>query len=222
MYDEEQLRECMMVAMRKIIEKQRLVLAAVLMLLLLLPAVLTGCGSDKGESGGKLDGITSYEQLNEPEYRIGVMNGTIAGPLVEEHLPKAQRMYYNNMTDMLTALENGKVDAIADDDLQFIYINEQVKNELRLLDGYLQPFDLAYIFAKTDEGKELNNQLSEYIERLREEGTLEEICDSWMAGTAEMAVDYDTLPAEKGVIKMATSSSSPLFSFVEAEEGSNN
>ena len=95
-----------------------------------------------------------------------MINGALAGPLVEKKLPKAQRMYLNNMTDLLTALENNKVDAIVDDDIQLIYFKEQVRDDLRLLDGYLRPFDLAYVFDKTDKGRELNAQLSEYIEKI--------------------------------------------------------
>lgn len=184
-------------------------------LLLALSVLSAGCAAKS--KGGSMDGVKSFKELNKAEYRIGVVNGNIAGPLVEKQLPKAQRLYYNTEVDMYTALENGKVDAIVNDNFLFIYHNQCVKKELRLLDGYLTPFHLAYAFSKSDEGRKLNGELSEYIEKIEKSGELKKIQDAWFAGKGRMAVDYSSLPAPNGVLTMATTGSSPPFSFVENE-----
>ena len=191
-----------------------LLILQLLLLFLLLPVILTGCGAGKAK-GSSMDKITSYKQLNKAEYRLGVVNGNIAGPLVEKQLPKAKRMYFNTEVDMYAALENGKVDAIVNDNFLFIYHNECVKKELRLLDGYLTPFHLAYAFNKSEKGKKLNRQLSDYIEKLQKDGSLKKIQDAWLKGKGKMAVDYSSLPAPNGVLTMATTGSSPPFSFVQ-------
>ena len=185
------------------------------MCLLILPLILSGCGTE--ETDDPMADITSYKQLNDPQYRIGAVNGTIHGPIVEEKMPKAQLYYFNTMTDLFTAVQMGKVDAISEDDCSLIYYNTQNGNKLRIFDGYLQPFELAIAFPKTDEGKEMCGKLSEYIKKIKDDGTLEKIEKNWLSkeGSAEMTVDYTKLPAPNGVLRMATTSTSPPFSYMQ-------
>ena len=184
-----------------------------MMFLLMTPFILGGCG----EADDPMADITTYKQLNDPQYRIGVVNGTINGPIVEEMLPRAQLFYFNNMIDLFTALDANKVDAVVEDDTSLIYFNLQNGDKMRIFDEYLRPFELAYAFPKTEEGRERCAQLSEFIKKIKEDGTLERINRNWLSseGAAEMAVDYTRLPAPNGVLRIATTSVSPPFSYME-------
>ena len=195
--------------------KKTVLIITITLCLLAASVVLSGCGAEEKED--PMAGITSYKQLNDPKYRIGVVNGTIHGPNVEKKMPKAELLYFNTMTDLFTAVEMGKVDAIAEDDCSIIYYNAQNGDKLRIFDGYLQPFELAIAFPKTDEGKEMCGKLSEYIEKIKEDGTLEKIDKNWMTkeGAGELAVDYTKLPGPNGVLRMATTSTSPPFSYMK-------
>ena len=185
-----------------------------LVFLMLVTAAFAGCSTEKEDP---MADIRSYKDLNDPSYTIGVLNGTIDGPVTEKMIPKAGVAYYSTLVDMVTALESGKVDALVDDDVAFIYYNMQAGETLRLLDDYMEPFEFGYIFSKTDEGRKLRDQVSEYINKITEDGTLDEIRENWITeeGAAKMAVDYTSLPAKNGTIVMATTGTSPPFSYVE-------
>lgn len=190
-------------------------ITTLLLLLIIAPFILSGCGAE--EADDPMAGITTYEQLNEPQYRIGVISGTISGPIVEEMIPRAQVFTYNGMVDLFTALDADKLDAIVDDNTMFIYHNIETGNRLRIFEKYLRPFDIGYAFPKTTEGRKTCDELSEYIKKITEDGTLKEIEQNWLTeeGDAEMAVDYTRLPAPNGVLHMATTSTSPPFSYIE-------
>ena len=173
---------------------------------------LAGCGG--GEGNSKTANLQSYEELNDSDYSIGAINGGVNGFIVQEKIPEAQVQYFNTYVDLITAVEGGKVDAITEDSCTLIYHNVQTGGKLRMLDGYLKEFQFGYTFAKTVEGKALCAQVSEFIDKIKEDGTIEEIDREWMSGGSKMAVDYGNLPAPNGVISMATTGTSPPFSFV--------
>ncbi len=80
----------------KIAKNEKTQVLKILLLLLLLPVMLAGCGSGKAGKSS-MDGITSYKELNKAEYRIGVLNGNIAGPLVEKHLPDLSQKVHKRL-----------------------------------------------------------------------------------------------------------------------------
>ena len=181
-----------------------------------LAAALSGCTAKKEDT---MANVRSYKDLNDPSYTIGVISGTISGPVTEKMIPKAKVAYFSNLVDVVTALESGKVDAAVDDDVTFIYYNMKNGEKTRILDDYMEPFEFGYIFPKTDEGRALRDQVSEFTDKLLADGTLDEIRKNWISedGAAKLPFDYTTLPAKNGTLKMATAGVSPPFSYVENE-----
>ena len=185
------------------------------MLSLCILVLFAGC-SGSSESSVTAD-MQKYEDLNRPGIRVGALNGGIGPELVEKELPEAELLTYNNYVDMLMAIDSGKTDAIVEDGCTLIYHNMQMDDRYRKLDGYLKEFSYGYAFAKTDEGRALAAQMSAFIKKCKEDGTLDEIYTNWLTkeGEAKMKVDYESLPASNGVIRMATTSTSPPFTYVE-------
>lgn len=180
----------------------------------LFSALLCGCKANNQDSH---DAVKSCEDLNGSGYVIGAMNGTIDGQIAQEVLSGIEVVYYNSNIDLITALETGKIDAVVGDDMTWIYYNNETGGKLRILDGYLKPFEFGYIFSKTDDGRALCNSLSSYIDELNSNGTLAEINSNWMDadGARKMAVDYTKLPATNGTIRMATTGDGPPFTYME-------
>lgn len=201
--------------MRQIKHRHLKQLVLLLICLLIVPAALSGCGS--GQKEDPHANIQSPADLNDPGYTLGVINGTISGPAAEEKIPEAKVDYFNSAVDLITALETGKIDAAVDDNTSFLYYNMKAGDTLRLLDEYLVDYQLGYAFSKSDEGRELASQVSEYIEKIRADGTLEEVNKTWLTseGSAEMAVDYTSLPATNGTVRIATTGTYPPFTYVE-------
>ena len=201
----------MKAAKRKPNRKNSLIIC---LLLACLAICLVGCGP--GGRNSKTADMKTWEDMNDPDITVGAINGGVNGFIVQEKLPKVQVTYYNSYVDLATAVESNKIDAITEDSCTLIYHNNQTGNKLRVLDGFLKSFQFGYTFGKTDKGRALCSEVNEYIEKIRDNGTLKEIDRNWMDadGAREMGVDYTRLPAKKGVLKMATTATSPPFSYV--------
>ena len=190
-------------------------ISMICMLALVVCMLLAGCGASSKRN--VTADMQKYEDLNRSGIRVGSLSGGISPELVEKLLPEAERMTYNNYVDMLTAVQSGKIDAFVEDSSTLIYHNMEMDDRFRKLDGYLTEFGYGYAFAKTDKGRALAAQMNGFIKKCKEDGTLDEIYNNWLTkeGAAKMKVDYESLPAANGVIRMATTSTSPPFTYVE-------
>ena len=184
-------------------------------LILCLAPVLTGCSHEGGIRAGSE--MTSYRDLNDADVRIGVMAGGISGEVTDEMIPEAQRFIYNTLVDLIAALETGKVDAIVDDNGTLLYYNRETGGTMRLLEDYLKPCEYAFVFAQNDDGRFLCAELSEFINKIRTDGTLAEINRNWLDedGAHELSVDDTALPAPNGVLRFATTAVAPPFCYTE-------
>lgn len=195
--------------------KKRISLICVLTLC--FAALLTACGSTDNR---KTADMKAYQDLNQPGIKIAAINGGVSGQIAKEHLPEVEIMYYNNLIDMVTALENGKADALVEDNCTLIYFNNEMGGKMRMLDGYMMPFQFGYTFAKNDKGRALCAEMNEFLAKIKADGTLEEIDRNWMDpdGKSVLAVDYEKLPAPNGVLHLAATGTSPPFCYYENDK----
>ncbi len=148
--------------------------------------------------------------------RIGVQTGTTFDKMVSKALPDSQIFYYNSVPDMLMALQTGAVDAFGADEPVVQYMMADVEM-LSYLKDYIEDYEFGIAFPKTEKGKVLCDQVSEYIRSLKEEGTLKEIQDIWIGKDKDKKVipDLKTMPDTNGVLKFAVETSSPPFIFMK-------
>ena len=148
--------------------------------------------------------------------RIGVQVGTTSGEQVQANIPDAKLLYYNNQTDLLTALRAGKIDAWGSDETVPKFLMKE-NDDLMLLDGYLDTFDLAAMFPKTDMGQTLRDQYSAFVEGLWADGTMAALDDIWFGTDEEKrtVMDYENLPAPNGTLRMALDTSILPFAYVK-------
>lgn len=138
--------------------------------------------------------------------RIAVLTGSNFPDLVTANFPDAEQVFFNSIADNAQALKSDKVDAVAVDEpvgRNLIAENE----EFTIAEGYLDEFDFAFVFAKTEQSKALCDELSAFMRGLKEDGTLEEIQKKWFDAVPEesmMSLNPAQLPAKNGVIKVAT------------------
>ena len=144
--------------------------------------------------------------------RIGTLTGSIGGTAIKETLPDAEVFYFDAITDLLPALQNGKIDGMCYDDSVFKYMNIEVK-QLDILDGYLVPSEYAPIFPKNEKGRELAAQYSEFVKKLWADGTIEEIDEIWFEEDEGLktVLDYENLPDTNGTLRMAVDLSQVPF-----------
>ena len=164
------------------------------------------------------DSYTSVEELRQK--RIGIQTGTNFDLLIRNAFPDAKPSYYNNQSDLLEALTAGKIDAFPSDEPVIRYIINQGYAGITYIPEYIDSFDFAYCFSKTDDGERLCAEFSEFISSLQADGMLSELKEKWFGAdeTGKQIPDYRTFPAPKGTLIMATDGDYPPFEYVRNGE----
>ena len=117
--------------------------------------------------------------------KIAAITGTVTDKMIEEHIPGAEPVYFNNAADGIEALKNGRIDAIIDDDaLLRFYIAENP--ELRMLEPFVVETDFGVVVSKDNPA--LLSELNEFIALIKSDGTYDDMLDRWLhaAGPAVM------------------------------------
>jgi len=161
---------------------------------------------------------TSFSSFSDIEdKRIGVTTGSVQALLTEERFPNARLSYFSTTVDMLNALRAHKIDAFAESDLLVKYLMVDTPDITCLDEPLGDRMKVAAIFPKTDEGRRLCDEFSDYLRQIRQNGVYDEILDTWLGEDESKRVipDLDRLPATKGVLRVAAGNTDIPFSFIK-------
>ena len=177
----------------KIIKKVSLLV----LLFVVLVGILSGCGSDTNKSQ-----ISSLAELETAT--IGILTGSSHDKTAKELFPNAERVYFNNMSDMILAVEQGKIDCFLED-AQFLapLIWEGVS--LKQIDESVGQMSNGFIFPK-GESTLLREQINEFFGEAKSDETIERLTQKWLGKTEPTEhPDYSALTGENGTIRLAIS-----------------
>ena len=181
---------------------------------MLLILLLCSCASPAGGDAAAAQDESFPDWLQTA--RFGVLTGSTIGPDVQEHFPDAPLHYYNTMTDMLTALKSGRVDAVGLDEgvYRFLITDDA---EIAQVGGKLSEVSMAPIFQKSEKGQALCDQYNEFIRKLKADGTLDQIDAVWFGqdDSLRTVTDYEKLPDVNGTLTMAIDSSLVPFAYMK-------
>ena len=123
--------------------------------------------------------ITSVDDLEKPEYLIGVQKGTTGHLYCEDDYGTERVRPYKNGPEAVQALLNGSVDCVVID-------NEPAKRLVEANEG-LTILDTAYAeeeyaIALALENKELLDKINAALDELLDDGTLQAIVDKYILG----------------------------------------
>ncbi|MBQ3920401.1 MAG: ABC transporter permease subunit, partial [Oscillospiraceae bacterium] len=147
---------------------------------------------------------------------IGVQTGTVFDEMVKENIPGAEISYYNSYTDLLSALKAGLIDGFAGDEPMVKYMMTE-DGSVGYLSDYMDSYSFAFAFSKDDDGEKLCDEFSEYIRKIRSDGTLQKIDQTWF-GTDESAKvipDIEALSADNGKLSLATEAANAPFVYMK-------
>jgi polar amino acid transport system substrate-binding protein len=177
-----------MIKMKKIL--------SIFLLTVMILAALTGCSDDKTQS------FQSMEDFDQA--KIGVLTGSSHDKTAQEIFPNAERVYFNNMSDMILAVEQGKIDCYLED-AQFLapLIWEGVN--LKQIDESVGQMSNGFVFPK-GESTHLREQINEFLGAAKSDGTIERLTQKWLGKTEPTEhPDYSALTGENGTIRLAIS-----------------
>ena len=194
----------------------------IIVVLILLVAVITFvCIGNKKEKkteneNGESTVEEEYKTLEDFKHaKIGIITGSVHDQIRQERFPEAEALYYNNLTDMITALMQKKIDAAALDDSVMPGLMQEYEN-LTYVDESMGTTPYGYAFPKSQNGERHCAEMSEYIGKIKEDGTYEELNEIWFGeDDGKQVVDMSGLTGENGTLKFATNASFYPFTYVK-------
>ncbi len=129
--------------------------------------------SQKNED--KAQRLSSVEDLKDK--RIGVLLGSVQDMYVHKNFTDAEVRQYQNITDMLLALNGEKVDAIFLDETSFTEASSEYK-DFGVLASHVFDSDIAAGFNQ--ESDELREKFNSFLKEIRADGTYEDMLDRYV------------------------------------------
>lgn len=114
---------------------------------------------------------------------IGVMSGTTSLQAVEDVIaPEQDVQVYNSNDDAVAALQNGLVDALVVDLPTAFYVRDAQLEGDGVIVGQLDAAAGDSLAAVLPKDSPLTPKVTKAIDTLRENGTLDELIEKWLAG----------------------------------------
>ncbi len=142
---------------------------------------------------------------------VGVVIGSIQDLAVTNYAPFANIHRMANTADMLAALQKGKVDIAAGENLELIF-NKTLADQVDSISAGLPFIPIGAIFPMDDTG--LQQDFNDFLSEIRSDGTFDEIMGRWTCAEDPSAL---TIPQQRGtgdVLRVAIYPSLPPFSFI--------
>ena len=160
----------------------------------------------------------AYSGLEElADKRIGAKTGSVQAMQAEERFPEAEFYYFSTSADMAEALRRNKIDAFAEAEALIRFMAPDNPDLTWIDEGLSGDMKVGPVFPKTDRGKALCDEYSEFVRELKADGEYDEIMDAWFSGDEEkrMVPDLASLTGTNGTIRMAADPSLVPFVYIK-------
>ena len=163
------------------------------------------------EMGPRLDSVSAF---NNKRVTVGVPKGYIFEERVDELLPNAVVKVFETREEVYKALESGEINGAVDDE-PIIRARMRGVERLNKIDGLVESSDYSFIFPIDERGKELRDQYTEYVQKLKSSGELESLDNKWFGNDTDNKVseEFSDLPDTNGSITVAYSGSEVPFAY---------
>ncbi len=172
------------------------------------PIVMAVLGGDSNNSQKVL---SDFENAT-----IGVLTGTVYDDYAKHRFPNAERKYFNLLSDLIFAVESGKIDGFIGENT---YVSAALWEGARIdsVDEVIDQTEAGYIFQKgSSESAVVREQLNAFLKRSKENGLLDELNAKWIGSTEPTEFfDPDSLSGESGTLKVAVSPDLKPLSYVK-------
>ena len=163
-----------------------------------------------------VSGFKTVEDFDKKDVKIGVPISSKMSVLADETFKKAKLEYFSSGPDLFAALEEGKIDALLQEDYG-MYLLSSTYPFAKIVEGAkIGQTEIAYAFPKTEKGERLKKEFDEFILKLKENGKLQEMTEYWMdlGLPSDIEVDFSDLQNINGELSMYTEAQARPFAFV--------
>ena len=143
--------------------------------------------------------------------RVGVIIGSIQDINITRLAPDADIQRYTSMTDMMTALETGKVDVAGSESLTMTF-NKEIAAKVDSIGAGLPPIPLGACFKLGN--TELQQDFNQFLADIHSDGTYQEILDRWSNADDPSAIPVPQQSGTGRTLHVATFPAMPPFNFI--------
>lgn len=126
---------------------------------------------------GDGDGLNAFRRAE-----LGAVTGSLYGGYCRELFPNARISEFNNFSDVLMALRQGKVAGTMLDRPNFNAV-KRTDSKLSAVNVPQYSVEIGFGFQKTEEGYALQAQMNSFLDKLRADGRLDSMLDKWYGET---------------------------------------
>ena len=203
--------------LQSLVQRQRMkaTVAAVVLTLLGLAGYMPTM--DGGDAPANMSGISSSEV--PPVFKalkgksVAVIIGSIQDIAVTGMAPDADILRMTTTTDLLAALESGKVDVAGSESLSLDF-NREIADKVDSVGAGLESIPVAAIFKRGNTA--LQQDFNQFLADIRRDGTYQKIYDRWQQSDDPSAL---TIPEQRGTgrtLRVATYPVMPPFNFINS------
>ena len=203
--------------LQSLVQRQRMkaTVAAVVLTLLGLAGYMPTM--EGGDAPANRSGISSSEV--PPVFKalkgksVAVIIGSIQDIAVTGMAPDADILRMTTTTDLLAALESGKVDVAGSESLSLDF-NREIADKVDSVGAGLESIPVAAIFKQGNTA--LQQDFNQFLADIRRDGTYQKICDRWQQSDDPSAL---TVPEQRGTgrtLRVATYPAMPPFNFINS------
>lgn len=156
----------------------------------------------------------SVEELNGK--RAAIWTGTVGDPMTRKCFPDSPGWQYTKVSDMMLALQNGKVDFFVMEEPQARFLQAQQPATCIMPNSLLVGWDYALAFSF--EKRELCEAFSAEIRRLMQDGTVEKLKEKWFSIDESIKTMPVRKPGSKGTLRIGTVPEVEPFTYIKNGE----
>lgn len=172
---------------------------------------LMGGGSSSAKTTAVTDVPLPFKALSGK--RVAVIIGSIQDIAVTSMAPDADILRMTTTTDLLAALESGKVDVAGSESLSLDF-NREIADKVDSVGAGLESIPVAAIFKRGNTA--LQQDFNQFLADIRRDGTYQKIYDRWQQSDDPSAL---TIPEQRGTgrtLRVATYPVMPPFNFINS------
>ncbi len=143
--------------------------------------------------------------------RVAVVMGSVQDMAFTKYAPDADLQRLSTTTDMLAALESGKVDVVGEENLSVTF-NKELAAKVDTVSAGLPPAPIGACFRQGN--TELQQDFNRFLAEIRADGTYQKIFDRWKDADEPSAI---AIPQQHGtgrLLHVAIYPAMPPFSFI--------
>ena len=173
-----------------------------------VPTLIDG-GKTAAHTDGRSEVPPAFQALNGKN--VAVIIGSIQDIAVTDMAPDANILRMTSQTDLLAALENGKVDAAGGESLTLMF-NKELLEKVDSVGAGLTPIPIGACYRL--DNNELQQDFNRFLAEIRSDGTYQQILDRWSNADNPSAIAFPQQRGTGRTLHVATYPAMPPFNFI--------